>query len=77
MKSQAMRGAMYAAAAGKSNIGIPKKVGAEFVAADKPGNLPPRAPAKSEEKGEKRRDSERRESNHYPPLGSMSRRSGY
>jgi len=33
---------MYAAAAGKSTLGIPKKVGAEFVAADKPGKLPTR-----------------------------------
>jgi hypothetical protein len=33
---------MYAAAAGRSNIGIPKAVGAEFVAADKPGRLPAR-----------------------------------
>jgi hypothetical protein len=33
---------MYAAASGKSNLGIPKKVGAEFVAADKPGKLPAR-----------------------------------
>jgi hypothetical protein len=40
--SQAQRGAMYAAAAGKSTLGIPKKVGAEFVAADKPGKLPAR-----------------------------------
>lgn len=28
-------GAMRAAAAGKSNLGIPKKVGKEFIAADK------------------------------------------
>jgi hypothetical protein len=40
--SQAQRAAMYAAAAGKSTLGIPKKVGAEFVAADKPGKLPAR-----------------------------------
>ena len=33
--SKAQRGAMRAAAAGKSSIGIPKKVGAEYVAADK------------------------------------------
>jgi len=33
---------MYAAASGKSNIGIPKKVAQEFVAADKPGKLPER-----------------------------------
>jgi hypothetical protein len=40
--SQAQRGAMYAAAEGKSTLGIPKKVGQEFVAADKPGKLPAR-----------------------------------
>lgn len=39
-KSKAQRGAMYAAAAGKSKIGIPKKVGKEFVKSDKPGKLP-------------------------------------
>jgi hypothetical protein len=33
---------MYAAAEGKSNIGIPKKVGEEFTEADKPGKLPER-----------------------------------
>ena len=38
--SQAQRAAMYAAAAGKSTLGIPKKVGEEFVAADKGGKLP-------------------------------------
>lgn len=31
-KSDAQRGAMYAAAAGKSNIGIPKSVGQRYVA---------------------------------------------
>ena len=41
--SEVQRRAMYAAKAGKSNIGIPQKVGAEFVAADKPGKLPMRA----------------------------------
>jgi hypothetical protein len=40
--SQAQRGAMYAAAEGKSTLGIPKKVGKEFVAADKGGKLPRR-----------------------------------
>lgn len=35
--SQAQRGAMYAAAAGKSTLGIPKKVGQEFVASDQGG----------------------------------------
>ena len=38
--SQAQRAAMHAAAAGKSTLGIPKKVGAEFVASDKGGKLP-------------------------------------
>jgi hypothetical protein len=38
--SQAQRAAMHAAAAGKSTLGIPKKVGAEFVAADPGGKLP-------------------------------------
>ena len=38
--SQAQRGAMYAAAAGKSTLGIPKSVGQEFVAADPGGKLP-------------------------------------
>jgi hypothetical protein len=42
MKSQAMRGAMYSAAAGKSSLGIPAKVGKAMVADDKPGKLPAR-----------------------------------
>jgi hypothetical protein len=41
-KSQAQRGAMYAAASGKSTLGIPKKVAREFVESDKPGKLPKR-----------------------------------
>ena len=68
--SQRQRAAMHAAAQGKSTLGIPKSVGREFVAADKGGKLPER---KGEEKGEKRRDSERREV-HYPPLSSLGRR---
>jgi hypothetical protein len=39
-KSEAQRRAMYAAAAGKSIIGIPRKVGKEFVEADKGKKLP-------------------------------------
>jgi len=39
-KSKAQRGAMYAAAAGKSTLGIPKKVGKEFVKSDPGGKLP-------------------------------------
>ena len=31
---------MYAAAAGKSTLNIPKKVAKEFVKSDKPGKLP-------------------------------------
>ncbi len=43
MKSKAQMGAMYAAAEGKSTLGIPKKVGKEFVAAGKAKkNLPER-----------------------------------
>lgn len=41
--SEAQRKAMYAAAAGKSTLGIPKKVGQEFARADKGGDLPKRA----------------------------------
>jgi hypothetical protein len=43
IKSKAQMGAMYAAAEGKSTLGIPKKVGKEFVAAGKvKKNLPER-----------------------------------
>lgn len=34
-ESKAQRGAMFAAKAGKSTLGIPKKVGSDFIAADK------------------------------------------
>lgn len=47
--SEAQRRAMYAAKEGKSTLGIPAKVGADFIAADKAaGNpsLPARAPSK-------------------------------
>lgn len=40
--SQAQRKAMYAAAQGKSTLGIPKKVGREFVKADSGKKLPQR-----------------------------------
>ena len=33
---------MYAAAAGRSTLGIPKQVGQEFIAADPGGKLPPK-----------------------------------
>ena len=38
--SQAQRAAMGAAAAGKSTLGIPAKVGKEFIKADKGSKLP-------------------------------------
>jgi hypothetical protein len=38
--SEKQRKAMAAASHGHSNIGIPKKVGAEFIKADKGGKLP-------------------------------------
>ena len=40
MQSQAQRAAMHAAAQGHSTLGIPKKVGKEFVKADPGGKLP-------------------------------------
>ncbi len=45
--SRAQQKAMFAAKSGKSTIGIPQKVGAEFAAADEargPAKLPARAP---------------------------------
>ena len=41
-KSEAQRRAMFSAAAGKSTLGIPQKVGKEFAKADKGGKLPKR-----------------------------------
>ena len=43
-KSQAQRGAMQAAAQGKSTLGIPTKVGKEFAAGDTGGKLPAKKP---------------------------------
>ena len=61
--SQAQRAAMFAAKAGKSTIGIPKKVGAEFAAADTGGKLPkkvkdgkPVFPTKAQETANKNYD---------------------
>jgi hypothetical protein len=42
--SEKQRRAMHAAAAGKSTIGIPRKVGKEYVKSDKGGKLPVRKP---------------------------------
>jgi hypothetical protein len=61
---------MYSAASGKSTLGIPRKVGAEFVAADKPGKLPK---YKNEEKGERKKDSERKERPSYGPLRNLGK----
>lgn len=41
---------MFSAAAGRSTIGIPKKVGKEFAAADTGGKLPKRAKSKKKRK---------------------------
>lgn len=49
--SQQQRKAMYTAAEGRSNIGIPARVGKEFVNADRGGKLPARA---RKAKGKKR-----------------------
>ena len=46
-ESKAQKGAMYAAAAGKSTLGIPKKVGKEFVKAGPASNKLPNKVAKS------------------------------
>jgi hypothetical protein len=51
--SQQQRKAMYAAKEGKSNIGIPQKVGADFIAADKGGKLPARKSKLGFKKGKK------------------------
>ena len=51
--SDAQRKAMYAAAAGKSTLGIPKSVGKDFVAAGPASsNLPTRAPKKKKPLGD-------------------------
>ena len=44
--SESQRKAMFAAAEGKSTLGIPKKVGEEFAKVDTGGKLPNHAPAK-------------------------------
>lgn len=47
--SEAQRAAMHAAAAGRSTIGIPKKVGEEYEAADQGGKLPKKKPAEKDD----------------------------
>jgi len=46
--SEAQRKAMFAAAAGKSTLGIPKSVGKEFADADPGGKLPEKKKPRSE-----------------------------
>ena len=53
-RSEKQRRAMGAAAGGKSTLGIPKKVGKEFMDADKGGKLPKSASKKSKGPGMKR-----------------------
>jgi hypothetical protein len=51
-ESKAQKGAMYAAAAGKSTLGIPKKVGKEFVKAGPATNkLPNKVPKRAAGRG--------------------------
>ena len=50
MRSQQQRKAMWAAASGKSTLGIPKKVGREFAEADQGGKLPKRVKPKAKRK---------------------------
>lgn len=45
--SERQRRAMYAAKEGKSTLGIPKAVGAEFIAATPPGKKLPKTKKKS------------------------------
>ena len=51
-ESKAQKGAMFAAAAGKSTLGIPKKVGKEFVKAGKAKpNLPQKVTKRASGRG--------------------------
>ncbi len=44
---------MYAAAEGRSTLGIPASVGRKFTAADKPGKLPARKAKPAKRKGKR------------------------
>ncbi len=62
--SRAQQKAMFAAKSGKSTIGIPKQVGAEFAAADEargPAKLPAKAPASKPNRAEKRVTNQQRQ----------------
>ncbi len=50
--SEAQRRAMYAAKEGKSTLGIPKSVGADFIAATPPGTKLPEKASKKKPLGE-------------------------
>jgi hypothetical protein len=52
--SDAQRRAMFAAKEGNSTLGIPQKVGADFIAADKAAGMPslPKKKAKSKKLGD-------------------------
>lgn len=52
--SESQRRAMRAAAAGDSNIGIPKSVGQDFSTADKGGKLPQKVKAPPTKQGHHR-----------------------
>lgn len=45
-RSEAQRRAMGAAMSGRSTLGIPKKVGKDFISKDKGGKLPPKVKRK-------------------------------
>jgi hypothetical protein len=67
--SQAQRGLMHGIAEGRYHReGLPRATAQKLVDEDKPGKLPHHV---KEEKGEKKKDSERREPTHYPPLSMM------
>jgi hypothetical protein len=52
IKSKSQERAMYAAAAGKSTLDIPKKVGKEYIAAGREKkNLPERTPKRTSGRG--------------------------
>lgn len=52
IESKAQQKAMYAAAAGKSTLGIPKKVANEFIKAGKAkSNLPNKVPKRASGRG--------------------------
>lgn len=53
-RTEAQRRAMYAAAAGKGRLGIPRRVAREYLAEDAGGKLPEDAEAKARQEGQRR-----------------------